>query len=579
MTSEPVEKFQAPEISELEPLFPSYNFQSMIAVGGMGAVYRAEQVSLEREVAIKVLPRSFGEDETFRAQFEAEAKAMAKLNHTNLLGIMDFGSVDGMPFIVMEFVHGTSLHHAVNGMPVESLQSAEILLQVAKGIEHAHEAGMLHRDIKPANILLDQAFCAKVADFGLARQTSEDESQKVIWGTPGYTAPEVLHPPYAADERADIYSLGGVLYFMLTARTPDPNDVNLEKLVRCDPRFQSILTKCLHQDPEHRYKNVTSLIRDLEELIPMLQSTPGSRTASPAVSPLVLGANPMASVPTTSNMAGAPSSTAPMTTPMAAGMTTPMTTPMVSGATAPLSAPPTGYGVPAQAAAGGQGASPPPVVIKSGGGAGGFIAIGVVLAVVGVALWIVMSRTGDPEPSKGIKYSGEKSVGLKNFSFETFEGKPGDKAMKIASWEAKKKGGAQPEFGVVQGGEDGAHSVRLLRAELKQQVDAPTAPLMKYKVSVAIAKTDDKPTEVEKDYGVEVWVGGFRIFWLKENKELKAPDQGKPQFQELSFEYTLPEAARSKIFDKKPTLVIWSKGRPMLFDDVEFVKQVPEKKK
>lgn len=259
--------FEAPDIAELAPLFPGYTFSYLIAVGGMGAVYRAKQESLDREVAIKVLPREFGADEEFREQFESEAKAMARLNHPNVLSVFDFGSVDGMPYIVMEFVDGSSLHHAVNGMAVEAEQSVELVLQIAQGIAHAHEDGLLHRDIKPANILIDHKFAAKVCDFGLAKQHDHEVQDEVIWGTPGYAAPEILQGPNMTSVQSDIYAIGGILYFLQTSEDPDPEDVELTSLSRCDSRLITILKKCLSRHLAGRYQTADELVEDLEDVL------------------------------------------------------------------------------------------------------------------------------------------------------------------------------------------------------------------------------------------------------------------------------------------------------------------------
>ena len=152
--SEPIQ-FDPPDLSELSKLLDGYEVTSLIATGGMGAVYKATQVSLDRDVAIKLLPVEFGEDPSFRDQFEAEARSMAKLNHANLIGIYDFGEANGMPFIVMELVAGKSLFHSSYGKAIDEATAVKLVIGICRGLAHAHAADIIHRDIKPANILLD----------------------------------------------------------------------------------------------------------------------------------------------------------------------------------------------------------------------------------------------------------------------------------------------------------------------------------------------------------------------------------------------------------------------------------------
>ena len=213
-------EFVAPSLEELAPLFPAYEIEAFIAQGGMGAVYRATQRSLDRLVAIKILPREFGEDENFRASFEAEAKAMAKLNHPNLIGVYDFGDIDGMLFIVMEFVEGKALYYSVHKKAIDPLVAFEMVSTISRGLAHAHAGGIIHRDIKPANILLDLEANPKIGDFGLARPLDQDRSGGVVFGTPGYTAPEVYKNDHPVDQRSDIFSIGALLYELLSGKPP-----------------------------------------------------------------------------------------------------------------------------------------------------------------------------------------------------------------------------------------------------------------------------------------------------------------------------------------------------------------------
>ena len=245
--------FQAPSLEELTPLFPAYDLEILIAQGGMGAVYRARQISLDRPVAIKILPREFGDDPKFRASFQAEAKAMARLNHPNLIAIYDFGEVNDMPFLIMECVEGKSLYHSSYGKVIAPHQAAEIVSAICRGLHHAHSEGILHRDVKPSNILLSLNATPKIGDFGLATPINETASkEEAVYGTPGYTAPEIIQR-LQVDRRADIFSTGVMLHELLTGALPDANHTPPSILSGCPTVFDSIVARSTHPNPELRY--------------------------------------------------------------------------------------------------------------------------------------------------------------------------------------------------------------------------------------------------------------------------------------------------------------------------------------
>ena len=274
--------FVAPEVEEVARLFPNYEILGLIACGGMGAVYHAVQSSLERPVAIKILPREFSADAVFRSGFESEAKAMAKLNHPNLIGVYDFGEVEGLLFIVMEFVEGQSLHHAAHGFSVEHKDAVNLVINVCHGLEHAHEYGILHRDIKPSNILLDGQMNPKIGDFGLARTLERQiEEGEQIFGTPGYTAPEVLRPPFTIDQRADIFSVGVMLHELLTGHLPDADPRPASQICGCNHRLDAVIQRATHPDPNRRFTSATELARELGNIAAMPSRT--LQTGTPAI--------------------------------------------------------------------------------------------------------------------------------------------------------------------------------------------------------------------------------------------------------------------------------------------------------
>ncbi len=270
MSSEP--EFVPLTIEELQVYFPQYEILTFIAAGGMGAVYLANQKSIDRKVAIKVLPQELSSDEEFSAQFRAEAKVMSRVNHPNLVGFFDFGEVAGMLFIVMEFVDGKSLHHSAHGDAISPNVALDIVIGLSEGVKHAHDAGIIHRDIKPANVLLDQKATPKLGDFGLARPVEESEAGKVIFGTPGYTAPEVVKNPESIDERADIFSIGAILYELVTGHLPQDSYTPPSKEQKMHADFDKIVKKAILPDPDLRYGDMDDFLVALNNLKEKLDS-------------------------------------------------------------------------------------------------------------------------------------------------------------------------------------------------------------------------------------------------------------------------------------------------------------------
>ncbi len=275
--------FAAPDAAVLSSLFPGYDVECLIATGGMGAVYRAVQRSLDRVVAIKILPREFGADPSFRESFEAEAKAMAKLNHPNLIGVFDFGEVDGMLFIIMEFVSGGSLYQHAYGHTMSGMAAAQMVASVCDGLAHAHEHGILHRDIKPANILLDNQSRPKIGDFGLARVIGKQvEAGETVYGTPHYTAPEVVSHPGSVDARADIFSIGVMLHELLTGKLPANDPRPPSAISGCDTRFDAIVKRATNPLPNLRYLNAASMAKDLKGVMEALNAAKLRSAVAPA---------------------------------------------------------------------------------------------------------------------------------------------------------------------------------------------------------------------------------------------------------------------------------------------------------
>ena len=253
--------FEVPSIESIAALFPAFEFDHLIAQGGMGAVYMAKQRSLDRNVAIKILPRELGNDPVFRSSFEAEAEAMAKLVHPNLITVYDSGKIDGLLYIVMEYVAGKSLFRSAHQKAVDPHQAVEIIISICRGLAEAHDHGIVHRDIKPANILLTQKREPKIGDFGLARPAGHSHGGLTM-GTPGYVAPEVINHPELADKRSDIFAIGVMLCELLTGRPPENDPSPLEGIT--DSELVVICKKATDPNPAKRHQSASSLISDLK---------------------------------------------------------------------------------------------------------------------------------------------------------------------------------------------------------------------------------------------------------------------------------------------------------------------------
>ncbi|MEN0111565.1 MAG: serine/threonine-protein kinase, partial [Planctomycetota bacterium] len=215
-----------------------YKLLGQIGKGGMSHVYLAEHVLMQRRVAIKVLPRQRVKDRSYLQRFQLEARAAARLDDANIVRVYDIDNEGETHYIVMEWVDGRDLHQTVSQdgpLPFET--AARFVAQVATGLQHAHEMGLVHRDIKPANCLVDPHGTVKLLDMGLAKLTDDETSltlanEENVLGTADYLAPEQALNSHAADARADIYSLGCTLYFLLSGRPPFPEGTISERLLK-----------------------------------------------------------------------------------------------------------------------------------------------------------------------------------------------------------------------------------------------------------------------------------------------------------------------------------------------------------
>ncbi|MBM4069447.1 MAG: serine/threonine protein kinase [Planctomycetes bacterium] len=267
--------------------FGDYDLLQEVARGGMGIVYRARQLSLDRVVALKMIIAGRLASEEDLQRFRTEAEAAARLQHPNIVKVYEVGEADGQHFFSMEFIDGQSLSQKVHAQgPLPGREAARQLRLIARAVHHAHRHGVLHRDLKPANILIDAEDEPHVTDFGLAKRIGGDSDRTrtgVILGTPSYMAPEQaagsvrdLGPP------CDIYGLGAILYELLTGRPPFRSESSLETVRQVldhdpvpprllnpnvDAVLETICLKCLEKDPGRRYATAEGVAEDLQRYL------------------------------------------------------------------------------------------------------------------------------------------------------------------------------------------------------------------------------------------------------------------------------------------------------------------------
>lgn len=270
--------WQPPAPEELALLMPRYSITRLIGRGGMGAVYQGVQLSLDREVAIKLLPPELGAEPEFEARFKREAMALARLNHPNIVQIHDYGQTSGgHHYIVMEYVDGSDLHQVIRSGGLDVTGALNAVGQICGALDYAHGEGFVHRDIKPANIFINRKGLLKIGDFGLAKLMGAGSSggngaehltrSDVVMGTLHYIAPEQLGGNDAIDHRADIFSLGVMFYEMLTGTVPrgafrPPS----ERVGALDVRIDGVVFKAMEEDPDDRYQSAADLGAEVERI-------------------------------------------------------------------------------------------------------------------------------------------------------------------------------------------------------------------------------------------------------------------------------------------------------------------------
>jgi len=271
------EPYAVPTVEELGDFFPQLDILSLIGRGGMGVVYKARQKSLHRHVALKLLAPERAGDPMFARRFANEARSLAALNHPHIVSVHDFGEAGGYFYLLMEFVDGVNLRQLIDSRRLTADEALGIITPVCEALQAAHDRGIIHRDVKPENLLIDRNGTVKIADFGIARMMGEPgadgpshaadlpAAHTLAAGTPDYAAPE-QRASAPSDHRADIYSLGVVLYEMITGQRPGSGVITPpSKRAAVDMRIDEVLLKALHEKPDLRFRTVAEFREQFQE--------------------------------------------------------------------------------------------------------------------------------------------------------------------------------------------------------------------------------------------------------------------------------------------------------------------------
>jgi serine/threonine protein kinase len=282
----PSPSFVPPSPAELARHFLQLEVLGLLGQGGMGAVYKAHQTKLDRLVAIKILPPEVARDPAFAERFLREARSLARLNHPNIVTVHDFGDVDGLYYFTMEYVDGRNLRDLLHTGPLPAAQALGIVPQICDALQYAHDEGLIHRDIKPENVLLDQKGRVKIADFGLAKLVGLTPAYLTltgsheVMGTLLYMAPEQMKRAHTVDHRADIYSLGVVLYEMLTGELPLGRFAPPSHKAAVDERLDQVVLRALSREPAERYQDAGAFKQDVEAALAAAAGAGGHRVST-----------------------------------------------------------------------------------------------------------------------------------------------------------------------------------------------------------------------------------------------------------------------------------------------------------
>ena len=268
----PEASFSPPHPDELRDLFPQLEILELLGFGGMGAVYKARQRGLNRLVALKILPPEVSAVAGFAERFAREAQALARLSHPNIVTVIDLGQSGSLYYFLMEFVDGVNLRQIMRSRPMVPRDVLGLMPLICEAMEYAHGEGVIHRDLKPENILIDGKGRVKIADFGVSKlfgaaaHAVQLTQKNHVMGTMHYMAPEQFENPQAVDHRADIYSLGVVLYEMLTGELPLGNFELPSEKAAIDSRLDDVVLRALARNLKRRFQHAGEMRHQLETI-------------------------------------------------------------------------------------------------------------------------------------------------------------------------------------------------------------------------------------------------------------------------------------------------------------------------
>jgi serine/threonine protein kinase len=296
-----VDRKEAPKLEAVREAFPKLEIIELIGKGGMGAVYKVRQPHLDRIVALKILPDFPGSDRAFAKRFTREAKVLARLNHSSIVTLHDFGQAGGFFFLLMEYVDGVNLRQAMQAGRFTTEQVLDVVPRICEALQFAHGEGILHRDIKPDNILLNSKGQVKIADFGIAKVVGQSDvvgttsdagiSQQVTpgltvadstLGTPQYMAPEQLNDPQTVDHRADVYSLGVVLHEMLRGELPTSGFAPPSQESDGSRGLDAVVLRALQEERGQRQQSIEEMRTEIETIAAATAPAPPSELHSRA---------------------------------------------------------------------------------------------------------------------------------------------------------------------------------------------------------------------------------------------------------------------------------------------------------